>query len=94
MKIISDRCDKEYEKTVKKLEDEDTANRFHQEKLDKELVCLEREREMETAVEGEKQKHREQIVEELEVLQNRLQKVVTTLTVEEYHQRDGNQVQP
>ena len=93
MKNVSDHCDEEYKKTVKQLEDEDIENRFHQENLDKELVRLERERELEAAVEEEKQKHQEQIIEKLEVLQNRLQKVVSTLTVEEYHQRDGNQVQ-
>ena len=97
MKIVSDHCDDQYDKTVKELTEEDYANRCHQEKLDEQMAWLEKELETAAAEESVEQKQKQidnqnSVLEQLEVLQTRLREVVATLTLEEYHQRDGNQV--
>ena len=51
MKIVSDHCDDQYDKTVKELTEEDYANRCHQEKLDEQMAWLEKE--LETAAAAE-----------------------------------------
>ena len=98
---MSDRCDVEYEKTIKELKAEEFVNRCRQERLDEHLVLLEKkESDLETiAVTARSEEEKENLIdrqttvtEQIEELERRLRIVVATLAVEEYFQHEGDQV--
>ena len=98
---MSDRCDVEYEKTIKELKAEEFVNRCRQERLDEHLVLLEKkESDLETiAVTAGSEEEKENLIdrqttvtEQIEELERRLRIVVATLELEAYFQHEGDQV--